>query len=138
MNLHIAFYRACAMYEANTLKYLDLARSVSRGLEAQGTTKSRELTLGRGSLIMRNNDDKLKCSTESEIKVHYAMVRRGLTFQFAKLMPYDQHTQWETFLFKALHREAPPGYACLSLAQVIQCDKAAFSRFDIDFNPTRG
>eukprot|EP00435_Cladocopium_sp_Y103_P056280 s2737_g19.t1 len=125
---HSLLDRACAMYEANSLKYLDLASCVSRSLEAQGTTKNRELTLEKGSLVMKSNDDKLQSPTDSEIKVHYAMVRRGLAFQFSKLMSYHQHTEWETFLFEAMHRDTPPGFGRPSLSQLLQCDKAAFSR----------
>jgi hypothetical protein len=125
---HSLLDRACAIYETNSLKYLDLASCVSRALEVQGTTKNRELTLERGSLVMKNTDDKLQSATDSEIKVHYAMVRRGLTMQFAKLMSYAQHALWETFLFEALHRDPPPGYGRPTLAQLLQCDRAAFSR----------
>lgn len=125
---HSLLDRDCAIYETNSLKYLDLASCVSRALEVQGTTKNRELTLERGSLVMKNTDDKLQSATDSEIKVHYAMVRRGLTMQFAKLMSYAQHALWETFLFEALHRDPPPGYGRPTLAQLLQCDRAAFSR----------
>ena len=78
--------KACQMYESNTLKYLDLASCVSRTLEIQGTTKSRELTLEKGSLVLKSPEDKLTSATDSEIKVHYAMIRRGLAFQFARLI----------------------------------------------------
>eukprot|EP00435_Cladocopium_sp_Y103_P055976 s209_g18.t1 len=90
---HCVLDRACSMYEANSLKYMDLASCVSRSLEAQGTTKSQELTLEKGSLVMKSGDEKLQSATDSEIKVHYAMIRRGLTFQFAKLMSYSQHCE---------------------------------------------
>ena len=43
-------------------------------------------------------------------------------------MSYEEHAAWETLLFEALHREAPPGFARPSLAQLLQCDKAAFGR----------
>ena len=125
---HCLLDKACQMYESNTLKYLDLASCVSRTLEIQGTTKNRELTLERGSLVLRNAEDKVVAATDSEIKVHYAMIRRGLAFQFAKLMSHEQHCMWETFLFEALHRESPPGYNKPSLSQLLQCDKAAFGR----------
>ena len=118
--------RTCAMFQSNTLKYLDLASCVPRSLEVQGTTKNRELT--KGSLVMKNTDDKLQSATDSEIKVHYAMARRALAFQFAKLMSFHQHVQWETFLFEALHRDPPPGYSRPTLAQLLQCDTAASSR----------
>ena len=125
---HCLLDKACQMYETNALKHLDLASCVSRTLEIQGTTKNRELTFERGSLVLKNQDEKLTSSTDSEIKVHYAMIRRGLAFQFARLMSHDQHCQWETFLFESLHRETPPGYVRPSLAQLLQCDKAAFGR----------
>ncbi len=81
---HCLLDKACQMYETNTLKHLDLASCVSRTLEIQGTTKNRELTFERGSLVWKNQDEKLTSSTDSEIKVHYAMIRRGLAFQFAR------------------------------------------------------
>ena len=77
---------------------------------------------------MRNSEDRLNYPTDSEIKLHYAMVRRGLAFEFSKLMSFSQHSQWEKFLFEAVHRETPPGFSRPSLAQIVQCDKAAFSR----------
>lgn len=125
---HCVLDKACNIYESNTLKYLDPASCVSRAHEIQGTTKNRELTFEKGSLILKSGEDKLSSPTDSEIKVHYAMVRRGLSFQFARLMSYAQHSQWESFLFDAMHREAPPGYHRPSLAQVLRRDKAAWSR----------
>ena len=125
---HCVLDKACQIYESNTLKYLEPAACVSRSHEIQGTTKNRELTFEKGSLVLKSGDDKLCSPTDSEIKVHYAMVRRALSFQFARLMSYAQHCQWESFLFDAMHRDAPPGYNRPSLAQVLQCDKAAWSR----------
>ena len=125
---HCLLDKACQMYETNTLKHLDLASCVSRTLEVQGTTKNRELTFEKGSLVLRNQDDKLTSAPDSEIKVHYAMIRRGLAFQFARLMSHSQHCQWETFLFESLHRDTPPGYSRPTLSQLMQCDKAAFGR----------
>eukprot|EP00435_Cladocopium_sp_Y103_P045710 s1638_g13.t1 len=125
---HTLLDKACAMYESNTVKYLELSACVSRAHEVQGAPKSKELTLEKGSLILKHGEDKLSSPTDSEIKVHYAMVRRGISFQFARLMSFEQHSTWETFLFEALHRDPPPGYSRPSLAQLIQCDKAAFSR----------
>ena len=125
---HCVLDKACHMFETNTLKNLDPASCVSRSLEIQGTTKNRELTFEKGSLVLKSGDDKLQSPTDSEIKVHYAMVRRGLALQFAKLMSHEQHCVWETYLFESMHREAPPGYHRPSLDQILQCDRAAWSR----------
>ena len=95
---HCLLEKACNIYESNTLKYLYPASCVSRAQEVQGSTKNRELTFEKGSLVLKSGEDRLSSPTDSEIKVHYAMVRRGLAFQFARLMSYSQHCQWETFL----------------------------------------
>eukprot|EP00435_Cladocopium_sp_Y103_P020392 s3652_g5.t1 len=129
--------KACAMFESNTVKYLELASCVSRAHEVQGAPKSKELTLEKGSLVLKHSEDKMTSPTDSEIKVHYAMVRRGISFQFARLMSFEQHSTWETFLFEALHREAPPGYSRPSLAQLLQCDKAAFARLGSQVSSVR-
>lgn len=85
---HCVLDKACQIYESNALKYLEPAACVSRSHEIQGTTKNRELTFEKGSLVLKSGDDKLCSPTDSEIKVHYAMVRRALSFQFARLMSY--------------------------------------------------
>lgn len=77
---------------------------------------------------MKDPADKVSSPTDTEIKLHYALVRRGIAFEFARLMSHDQHTAWSTFLFESLHREVPPGYMKPQLAQILQCDKAAWSR----------
>ena len=125
---HCVLDKMCSMFESNGLKYMDLASCISRAFEIQNANvKNKELTLERGSLVVKASDGP-QSSTDSEIKAHYAFVRRGVAFQFAKLMTYNQHSQWEPFLFEALRREPPPNFNRPSLAQLRQCDKAAFSR----------
>ena len=119
--------RCCAMFEQNSLKWLEPSVCISRSLEVQGSTKSRELTFERGSLILKNEDEQT-CATDSEIKLHYAFTRRAVAFAFARMMSYQQHCEWERFLFESLQREVPPGYQKASLSQVMSCDKAAWAR----------
>ena len=125
---HALLEKVCAMYEQNVVKYFEPSSCVSRALEVQGSNKNKEISLERGSLIVKSQEDKLIANTDSEIKLHYAFVRRALAFQFGQVMSFDQHNLWETFLFEAIHREAPPGYLRPTLGQVLQCDRAAWSR----------
>ena len=83
---HCVLDQACNIYERNTSKYLDPASCVSRSHEIQGTTKNRELTFEKGSLVLKSGDDKMSSPTDSEVKVHYAMVRRGLSFLELRLI----------------------------------------------------
>ncbi len=50
---HYVLDKACNIYESNTSKY------VSRSHEIQGTTKNRELTFEKGSLVLKSGDDKM-------------------------------------------------------------------------------
>ena len=128
--------RACAIFDNNSVKWLEPSVCVSRSMEVQGTTKSRELTLEKGSLVLKQ-EDKLTCSTDSEIKLHYAFTRRAVALAFARVLSFQQHCAWETFLFESLHREVPPGYARANLSQVVSCDKAAWARLATLNTPVR-
>lgn len=124
----ILLEKVCNMYEQNVVKYFEPSSCISRALEVQGSSKNKEISLERGSLVVKAAEDKLQASTDSEIKLHYAFVRRALAFQFGRVMSFDQRNIWETFLFEAIHREPPPGYLKAALSQVLQCDRAAWSR----------
>lgn len=134
---HSLLDKTCKMFEDNSIKWLEPSTCISRSMEVQGTSKSRELTLEKGALILKQ-DEKATCSTDSEIKLHYAFTRRALAFAFARVMTYQQHCAWETFLFESLHREVPPGYAKANLSQVVSCDKAAWARLATLNVPVRG
>ena len=124
---HSLLDKCCAMFDSNSVKWLEPSVCISRSMEVQGTPKSRELTLEKGSLILKQ-DDKMTCATDSEIKLHYALNRRAVALAFARVMSFQQHCAWETFLFESLHREVPQGYNRANLSQVVSCDKAAWAR----------
>ena len=124
---HNLLDRACSMYDKNVITYLEPSTCVSRTLEVQGAKLTRELSLEKGSLVLKNQDS-LSSATDSEIKLHFALLRRGIALQFAKLMSHAQRSEWVVFLYEALHRDPPPGYSRCGLGQLIQCDKAAWSR----------
>ena len=125
---HVLLEKACAMFDQNLVKYLEPSVCISRAYEVQGSKQTRELAFEKGSVVLKNQDEKLSTVTDSELKLHFALTRRGIAFEFAKLMSYSQHCEWESFLVEALHRESPPGYSEPSLAQVIQCDRNPLPR----------
>lgn len=129
--------RACAIFEQNVLKYLEPSTCICRSAEVQGAKHTKEISLDKGTLVVRSSDDKLTCSTDSELKLHHAFVRRAVAMEFAKLMSYQQHNQWMTFLFESSHRECPPGYVKPGLSQILQCDRAAFGRLASLNTPVR-
>ena len=70
----------------------------------------------------------MTCATDSEIQLHYAYSRRAVALTVARVMSFQQHSSWVTFLFESLHREVPQGYSRANLSQVVSCDKAAWAR----------
>ena len=83
---HSLLERYCAIYEQNSLKYLEPSACVYRNFEVQGGgNKNRELTLEKGSLILKHSEDRFSCPTDSEIKLLYALVRRGISFPICKI-----------------------------------------------------
>ena len=84
---HALLDKCCAIFDSNNVKWLEPAICISRSMEVQGTPKARELTLEKGSLILKQ-DDKLTCQTDSEIKLHYALSRRAVALAFARVMSF--------------------------------------------------
>lgn len=109
---HSLLDKTCKMFDDNSIKWLEPSACISRSMEVHGATKSRELTLEKGALILKS-DDRQTCSTDSEIKLHtmvcFYRTRRAVAFAFARIMTYQQDCAWEAFLFESLHREVPPG-----------------------------
>ena len=124
---HNRLDRACAMFDKNVVTYLEPSSCVSRTLEVQGTKQTRELSLEKGSLVLRNQDP-LTSATDTEIRLRNALMRRGIALEFAKLASFSQHCEWMTFLFDAIHRDPPPGYSRPTVAQMLQWDRAAWAR----------
>ena len=125
---HSLLERACQINETNNLKYIEPSVCTSRNMEVQGGTKAKELAFEGGALVVRERDNKLQVPTDTEMKLSNAFARRGIAFKFARLMTYEQHNRWISFLFTATQRDLPPGYSRPSLHQVVACDRAAFTK----------
>ncbi|CAK9112666.1 unnamed protein product [Durusdinium trenchii] len=106
---HVLLDRASAIYDQNVVKYLEPSSCNSRSHEIQGRKESKELSLEKGSLVLKNPNEKLSSPTDTELKMHYATQRRGIALQFANLMTYAQHNEWLTFWVDSLHRGSPRG-----------------------------
>ena len=107
---HVVLERACQMYDQHIIKYLEPSVCISRTYEIQGSKQTRELAFEKGTIVLKNQDEKLSTVTDSELKLHFAFTRRAIALEFARVMSFDQRNEWETFLVEALHRESPPGY----------------------------
>ena len=54
------------------------------------------------------------------------MQRGGLAFDQCRLIEHDTHNTWLTLLLQQMTKEAPPGYARVSMEQALRADKEVF------------
>ena len=75
--------KVSAMRDQNLTKDLEPSVCISRAFEVPGTKQTRELSFERGSIVLKNPDDKLSSVTGSELKLHFSFIRRGIALEFA-------------------------------------------------------
>ena len=91
--------------------------------------KSRQkqlVTLEQGSLKTVQADALPAVDVGTEMKLMYALQRRGLAFDLVGLMSWDVHTEWTNKLFRALMADTPVNFQALSLQQIIKADQEMF------------
>ena len=118
-----------SIVESGALIYVAPSRCSSRDAEihAEAKTKQKQLlTLEQGSLKAMPADALPSVDVGTEMKLMYALQRRGLAFDLVGLMSWDAHTEWTNKLFRALMAEAPANFQTLSLQQIIKADQEMF------------
>ena len=62
---HVLLEKACAMFDQNLVKYLEPSVCISRAYEVQGSKQTRELAFEKGSIVLKNQDEKLSTVTNT-------------------------------------------------------------------------
>ena len=62
----------------------------------------------------------------TELKLLYALQRRGLAFDVVSLMSWETHSDWVNKLFRALMSDAIPNFSPISLDQLLRADQELF------------
>jgi hypothetical protein len=81
---------------------------------------------GRLKRIFQQGEDRV--DLKDHLMLRYALQRRGLAMDMARVMRFATHEKIVAFLFEELAREALPGYSSISLEQVRRADKEIFNR----------
>ena len=119
--------RAITMYEENVLRCIPLAECTKRGTELVGVQKDPLFALDSSKrLQLAFQEHREEADTSSEIKLQFALRRRGLALDMADILDFDLHDAMVDCLFKALLAEPPPGYARVSVHQLINADQQFF------------
>ena len=116
-------------FDENRLRYIRWERCLMKDSEGD--------SVKRVSSIDHNSQGLLRLSTESvsgdadtssELLLRFAISRRGLAYDQANLIEYSLHESWVTKLFTFRLREAPANHARITLEQLLNADKALFSK----------
>ena len=58
----------------------------------------------------------------SEIKLQWCLQRRGVAFEMCELVSWETSQKWLATLFAAYSTDPPPGFARVTLQQLVAAD----------------
>ena len=103
---HCLIDLAAQFVEENALRHVNLHECLSREEEMQGSKKSKEWkTDGQGyvrEVVAKSSSAETDVSTD--LKIYQALHRRGVAFQIANLMTYEEHDALAQVLMDELQR----------------------------------
>lgn len=117
------------MVESGSLLYVPPSKCTSREVEILSESKAKQkqvVTLEQGSLGTIATPELPSTDVGTELKLMFAMQRRGLAFDLVGLMTWSTHVEWTNKLYRALTAEVAPGFNPVSLTQLIRADKELF------------
>ena len=117
------------MAETGTIVWVPPSKCTKRDAEVQMTVKEKPqtVTVEQQTLKLATPPPSLKADTTSELQFQWAMQRRGLAFDQCRLIEHDTHNTWLSLLLQQMTKEAPPGYARVSMEQALRADKEVFT-----------
>ena len=117
-----ALIDACfQMIENGSLVYIAPSKCGSRDQEIQQDSKTRQkqlITIEQGALKTVASPNLPVVDVGTELRLMYALQRRGLAFDLVGLMSWETHTDWSNKLFRALMADAIPNFSPISIDQL--------------------
>lgn len=114
------------MLEKDSLVYLSPEKFATRRNELALKKTGKEISIDQSSLVIKDKAQELTCSTATELETTNAMRRRALAFDLVKACSYHTMHTYHAELFDHLHLSPPPGYAQVTLTQILRADRAAW------------
>ena len=126
---HSCYDHVLTMVEKNTIVYLDPSKFPSRRAELSNEKQVKEITLDASkSLKLSDRKQDVTCDTHTELLLIQALQRRALALDLVGAATYSSVEQYNSFLTMHLQTDPPPGYAKISVAQILQADRRAWMR----------
>ena len=116
------------MQEVGELRHLPWDEYTMRCKEVTGVKRENAFTVDPKTGFFKQYwmDAELKTDTSNDLKLRFALQRRGLALQLADLMSYTVHETIVNWLFEEYLRVPEDGDAKVTLLQVLRADQAIF------------
>ena len=115
------------MLEKDCLIYPGPEKFPTRRSELMQKKPSKEISIDRSQLIIKDKQSDLTCPTVTELEVCNALKRRALAFDLVGVCVNVFMASYHADLLHHLHTPPPPpGYSAVSVQQILRADRAAF------------
>lgn len=126
---HSLLELCCSQAETKALRYIAPEKCLSRVHEiTHGKTPSKQVELEADKLVVKEKDAAPDMAAHTALQLQEALKRRGLAYQFAGALRFQQYDRYLTQLFHHMHREPPSGYTRVSASQLVAAHKLVFQR----------
>ena len=120
---------ACQQFEDNRMTLIEWEVCTKKAQEIRGIKKIPQLkATASGSLMLASSDQTLEADLDTELLMRFALQRRGLALDQANLLTFSEHDLWVDCLFFHRMTVPPPGYAKVTIAQLVNADRALHTR----------
>ena len=116
------------MADSNHLTWLPPSRCTKRDTELKvaGKEKDQVLKVLDNAVTLQAQEVKLTAECSTPLTLQWCLQRRGLAFDMNNIIAWETHEKWTSFLMQSLTREVPPGYATISINQLLRADSELF------------
>ena len=114
-----------AMMESGVITWIAPSKCSKRDDEVQANIKPSQSTLQieQATLKIAQVPVSTAADVGSELKLQWALQRRGIALDQCRLLDWSKHEEWVQWLLQSLTRDVPTGFTGVKVEQVIRADK---------------
>ena len=114
-----------AMMESGVITWVAPSKCSKRDDEVQANIKPSPSTLQIEQATLKVAQVPIATSADvgSELKLQWALQRRGIALDQCRLLDWATHEDWAQWLLQSLTRDVPNGFTSVKVDQVIRADK---------------
>ena len=126
---HALIDLANSMCDSNNVIWISPSKCSKREAEIAAGTKDKSslVSIEQQTLKVSPAEPEVKTNTSSELLWQWAMMRRGIALDQCGLIEWGTHQLWIQQLLSLLAKDAPAGYAKITVEQLVRADKELFN-----------